>query len=702
MKQFKDAKGDTWSVIVNGGTIKRAMDLLNIDLGDPLAGKPPLLTRIDTEILLLIDLLFVVCLPQADQREIKDAEFAERLEGDALYAAHEALLEALADVFQKLRRTHIVRALQKQREVVARAVRLADETIDSDAFDAKIDAEMEELGDSFASLLQLPESTPSDNLRPVGEVLSEIGRKMAEMGSGERLGLMNTLFGQRAAASAVKIATTDFDQLSEAIDAADGVAARTAQTMDSGLGGRRGRDNCRGRGIGRGAIPGSVGGAQTECWATVKLWRQAGWDVHLVPTWGRDDTFENRLDEIGCTTHHVGPADLESVPGLAGSVAVGFCNHHFFDHDGTMHAVYHASPHQVLRLSGSRTELLPPTGDALVGCRWGVARGGAPPVLVGDQWYHWFHATTWLPDIHSVYLLGLYTFDAKPPFRVRRTCPMPLYAVDGKRPDLGTPFCVFPCGAVFENGRWLLSMGLWDDRIRLLEIAADEVEQRLAPVNSPDARMVEMVASDGEMDTFWRGWSRLPGWCDRAKAGWLMAAVAQLAEQNPDFVGLEIGVFGGRSLAPVAAALGKHGQALLVGVDAWSAPVAINGLDGAEHVRFWGQQGMLDDAFGRCRQFVERHGLSRSCLLLPVTSTRAAELIAGAIDYLHIDGSHGNGAAHDATLWVPRVRPGGLIVVDDTDGQRWPGVQEAVAVVRQSSELVHDGGDWQAWRKRGA
>jgi len=75
------------------------------------------------------------------------------------------------------------------------------------------------------------------NLRPVGEVLSEIGRKMAEMGSGERLGLMNTLFGQRAAASAVKIATTDFDQLSEAIDAADGVAARTARTMDSGLGG---------------------------------------------------------------------------------------------------------------------------------------------------------------------------------------------------------------------------------------------------------------------------------------------------------------------------------------------------------------------------------------------------------------------------------------------------------------------------------
>lgn len=161
MKQFKDAKGETWSVTVNGGTIKRALDVLKVDLGDPLAGKPPLLTRFDTDIAFKVDLIYVACLPEAEKRGVKDVEFAERLEGDALYAASEAFLEALADFFQCLRRTHVVRAIGKQREVVERAVEMADQAIGGEEFNAKVDAELKELGDSFASLLQSPASSPN-------------------------------------------------------------------------------------------------------------------------------------------------------------------------------------------------------------------------------------------------------------------------------------------------------------------------------------------------------------------------------------------------------------------------------------------------------------------------------------------------------------------------------------------------------------
>jgi len=167
MRQFQDAKGDTWTIAVNGGTIKRALDLLKVDLGDPLAGDPPLLTRFDMDIAFKVDLLYVACLPEAEKRGIGDAEFAERLGGDALYAASEALLEGLADFFQSLRRTHVVRAIEKQREVIRRAVEMADQTIASDQFNAKLDAELAELGESFASLLQSPASTqsrePSEN-----------------------------------------------------------------------------------------------------------------------------------------------------------------------------------------------------------------------------------------------------------------------------------------------------------------------------------------------------------------------------------------------------------------------------------------------------------------------------------------------------------------------------------------------------------
>ncbi len=160
MPQFRDAKGDVWNVVVNGGTIKRALDLLKVDIGDPLAGNPPTLTRFDMDIAFKVDLLFVVCLPEADSRGIADVEFAERLEGDALYAASEAFLEGLADFFQKLRRTHVVRAIERQRQIVVRGVEMADRTIASNEFEQRIESELAALGESFASLLQSPESAP--------------------------------------------------------------------------------------------------------------------------------------------------------------------------------------------------------------------------------------------------------------------------------------------------------------------------------------------------------------------------------------------------------------------------------------------------------------------------------------------------------------------------------------------------------------
>ncbi len=34
--------------------------------------------------------------------------------------------------------------------------------------------------------------------------------------------------------------------------------------------------------------PGDVGGANTELWHTIKLWRRGGLDVTLIPTWKAD------------------------------------------------------------------------------------------------------------------------------------------------------------------------------------------------------------------------------------------------------------------------------------------------------------------------------------------------------------------------------------------------------------------------------
>jgi hypothetical protein len=78
--------------------------------------------------------------------------------------------------------------------------------------------------------------------------------------------------------------------------------------------------------------PGEMGGACTEAWHTVKIWRRFGVEVHLIPTWGGEPPWRSRLDALGCTTHITAPDDLENVPDLPGSPVVGFCNDQFIRH----------------------------------------------------------------------------------------------------------------------------------------------------------------------------------------------------------------------------------------------------------------------------------------------------------------------------------------------------------------------------------
>ncbi len=75
--------------------------------------------------------------------------------------------------------------------------------------------------------------------------------------------------------------------------------------------------------------PSAIGGANTELWHTVKLWRRFGLGVTLLPTWHADEAWRARLDAIGCRTIVCQGDALPRVPGLAGSVVVSFCNTKF-------------------------------------------------------------------------------------------------------------------------------------------------------------------------------------------------------------------------------------------------------------------------------------------------------------------------------------------------------------------------------------
>jgi predicted GH43/DUF377 family glycosyl hydrolase len=133
-----------------------------------------------------------------------------------------------------------------------------------------------------------------------------------------------------------------------------------------------------------------------------------------------------------------------------------------FEYDGERLAVYQTGPrHEIVRLSGNKAERV---AGEVVGLPWsgGVMRGGAPPVRVGDRFYHWFHGRVGSPKAPT-YNVGLSVFEARPPFKVVAMTPSPVMWGDPNDRDGCYAAVRFPCGAALHNGNWEVSMG-WNDR----------------------------------------------------------------------------------------------------------------------------------------------------------------------------------------------------------------------------------------------
>ena len=75
------------------------------------------------------------------------------------------------------------------------------------------------------------------NLRSVIDLLTDFREATANMGSGERLGLLDEIFGTRGMTGAGVLMGAELDTLTEALANAEGAAAAVAEKMDAGVGG---------------------------------------------------------------------------------------------------------------------------------------------------------------------------------------------------------------------------------------------------------------------------------------------------------------------------------------------------------------------------------------------------------------------------------------------------------------------------------
>lgn len=149
----------------------------------------------------------------------------------------------------------------------------------------------------------------------------------------------------------------------------------------------------------------------------------------------------------------------------------------------------------------------------------------------------------------------------------------------------------------------------------------------------------------------------IEGWCNPPKAFALVAAVLTIRPE----VCVQIGVFGGSSLLPVAIALNYLARGQIIGIDPYDPVESAKGQTGA-NLKWWSE---LDHAKIE-RGFMDAviaEGVSNQVVVLKKTSDAVTP--PDRIQFLIVDGNHGEQGFRDIKRYCVKVPVGGLTFVDD-------------------------------------
>ncbi len=160
MRTFTDNAGRTWTIAINVGAIKRVRGLLDVDLLEVVEGK--LIERLIRDPVLLCDVVYAVCKPEADERQITDEEFGRAMAGDAIEHATKALLEELVGFSPSPRdRANLQRVLATTFKAMDRARDVIEARIDSGELDKVVEQALASAASSSGDARASPASNPT-------------------------------------------------------------------------------------------------------------------------------------------------------------------------------------------------------------------------------------------------------------------------------------------------------------------------------------------------------------------------------------------------------------------------------------------------------------------------------------------------------------------------------------------------------------
>lgn len=118
MRSFVDNSGRSWSLVININAVKRIRAFCNLDILELMTVNEKtgemnadVLERLSNDPVLLVDVLYVVCKEEVEQRGVSEENFGAALTGDVIEYATKQLLEEIIDFFPEAKRKMYRKAL---------------------------------------------------------------------------------------------------------------------------------------------------------------------------------------------------------------------------------------------------------------------------------------------------------------------------------------------------------------------------------------------------------------------------------------------------------------------------------------------------------------------------------------------------------------------------------------------------------------
>lgn len=147
-------------------------------------------------------------------------------------------------------------------------------------------------------------------------------------------------------------------------------------------------------------------------------------------------------------------------------------------------------------------------------------------------------------------------------------------------------------------------------------------------------------------------------WCSQEKTNLIMDF---LVLEQPKIC-VEIGVFSGDSLLPIAAIIKYLNQGIVYAIDPWSNAESIRNMIDQDPNKQWWSEVDMNYVYKCYQDRIQTWALAPYITTLRQASERAVHHI-GQIDFIHMDGNYTRESAlNDALLYLPKLKKGGCIL----------------------------------------